>query len=326
LVLAEYGLQDRAYEINLVAAKLARAAAEKYSTPEKPRFVAGSIGPTTKAISVTGGVTFEELIENFAAQAQALYDGGVDYFLLETCQDTRNVKAGILGIQRVLEKAAVKIPIAVSITIEPMGTMLAGQGVESLATSLEHVELLYLGLNCATGPEFMTDHIRTLAGMAGTRIACVPNAGLPDEEGRYLENPEMVAAVLRRFGEAGWVNLLGGCCGTHAGHIRALSKLARDLTPPDLVIYLQSPTDVLKRRLRDWSRRHPEVASPPGDEYIAELNEAYNHFFFHYTATPLLVVETSQFDLSWGDDALDDVLKQIKTMTRGTRYYVPRTS
>ncbi|KAB2838257.1 methionine synthase, partial [bacterium] len=187
--------------------------------------------PTTKAISVTGGVTFEELIEHFAAQAKALYDGGVDYFLLETCQDTRNVKAGILGIQRVLEKEKEQIPIAVSITIEPMGTMLAGQGVEALAASLEHVDLLYVGLNCATGPEFMTDHIRTLAGMAGTRVACVPNAGLPDEEGRYLETPEMIAAVLRRFGEAGWVNLLGGCCGTHAGHIEALSRLARELKP-----------------------------------------------------------------------------------------------
>ncbi|MCE9625678.1 MAG: methionine synthase [Deltaproteobacteria bacterium] len=249
LVLAEYGLQAKAYEINLIAAKLARSAAEKYSSAEKPRFVAGSIGPTTKAISVTGGVTFEELIDNFAAQAKALYDGGVDYFLLETCQDTRNVKAGILGIQRVLDKEEVKIPIAVSITIEPMGTMLAGQGVEALAASLEHVELLYVGLNCATGPEFMTDHIRTLAGMAGTRIACVPNAGLPDEEGRYLENPEMVAAVLRRFGEAGWVNLLGGCCGTHAGHIRALSQLAAELKPraiPEAKISTLSGIDYLE--------------------------------------------------------------------------------
>jgi len=231
LVLAEYGLQDRAYEINLAAARLAREAADRFSTAERPRFVAGSMGPTTKAISVTGGVTFEELIEHFAAQAKALYDGGVDYFLLETCQDTRNIKAGILGIQQVLAKEPFALPIAVSITIEPMGTMLAGQGVEALATSLEHVDLLYVGLNCATGPEFMTDHIRTLAGMAGTRIACVPNAGLPDEEGRYLETPEMIAAVLRRFGEAGWVNLLGGCCGTHAGHIRALSELAKGLSP-----------------------------------------------------------------------------------------------
>ncbi len=231
LVLAEYGLQDRAYEINLKAARLAREAADKFSTPDKPRFVAGSMGPTTKAISVTGGVSFEELIEHFAAQAKALYDGGVDYFLLETCQDTRNIKAGILGIQRVLEQEKEQIPIAVSITIEPMGTMLAGQGVEALAASLEHVDLLYVGLNCATGPEFMTDHVRTLAGMAGTRVACVPNAGLPDEEGRYLETPEMIAAVLRRFGEAGWVNLLGGCCGTHAGHIEALSRLARELKP-----------------------------------------------------------------------------------------------
>lgn len=231
LVLAEYGLQDRAYEINLKAARLAREAADKYSTAEQPRFVAGSIGPTTKAISVTGGVSFEELVDHFAAQAKALYDGGVDYFLLETCQDTRNIKAGLLGIRKVLDQESEEIPIAVSVTIEPMGTMLAGQGVEALAASLEHVDLLYIGLNCATGPEFMTDHIRTLASMAATRVACVPNAGLPDEEGRYLETPEMIASVLRRFGDAGWVNLLGGCCGTHAGHIEALSRLAREIKP-----------------------------------------------------------------------------------------------
>ena len=234
LVLAEYGLQDQAVEINLKAAELARQAAEKFSSSDKPRFVAGSMGPTTKAISVTGGVTFEQLVEEFSIQAKALYAGGVDYFLIETSQDTRNVKAAVLGIQKAQANEEVKLPIAVSITIEPMGTMLAGQGVEALATSLEHVDLLYIGLNCATGPEFMTDHIRTLAEISSTRIACVPNAGLPDEEGRYLETPEMVAKVLRRFGEAGWINVLGGCCGTHSGHIAALSKLAAELKPRPL--------------------------------------------------------------------------------------------
>ncbi|HCU25428.1 MAG TPA: methionine synthase, partial [Deltaproteobacteria bacterium] len=231
LVLAEYQLQAKTDEINLAAARLAREAAEKFSTPERPRFVAGSIGPTTKAISVTGGVTFAELIDHFAAQARALCAGGVDYLLLETCQDTRNIKAGLLGIRRVFDEVKQEIPVAVSVTIEPMGTMLAGQGVEALAVSLEQVPLLYLGLNCATGPEFMTDHIRTLSEISETRIACVPNAGLPDEEGRYLETPEMLAKVLGRFGEAGWLNLIGGCCGTHVGHIAALSRLARQVTP-----------------------------------------------------------------------------------------------
>ena len=127
LVLAEYDLSERAHEINLAATKLAREVADEFTvkTPEKPRFVAGSIGPTTKAISVTGGVTFEELERNFYLQAKSLYEGGVDYYLIETCQDTRNIKAALLGIQRFLSEVDVKLPIAVSGTIEPMGTMLA---------------------------------------------------------------------------------------------------------------------------------------------------------------------------------------------------------
>ena len=231
LVLGEFGLADKAYEINLAAVQLARSACKKYETAENPRFVAGSIGPTTKAISVTGGITFEELIEQFYAQAKALYDGGVDYFLVETCQDTRNIKAALLGIDKLFNGVKEKIPVAVSVTIEPTGTMLAGQSIESLAISLAHRDLLYIGLNCATGPEFMTDHIRTLAGVTKTRVACVPNAGLPDENGHYLETPAMIAKVLERFCEHGWINFLGGCCGTTPEHIKALSELAKKFKP-----------------------------------------------------------------------------------------------
>jgi 5-methyltetrahydrofolate--homocysteine methyltransferase len=231
LVLAEYGLADKARDINLAAARLARELVDKYSTPDKPRFVAGDLGPTTKAISVTGGVTFEELIGHYYVEAKALHEGGVDYFLLETCQDTRNIKAGLLAIRKVFEETGEPIPIAVSGTIEAMGTMLGGQSVEAFATSLEHADLLYIGLNCATGPEFMTDHIRSLAGIASVPVSCVPNAGLPDENGVYLETPEMIARVLQRFGEAGWLNLIGGCCGTTAKHIAALADLAKRLKP-----------------------------------------------------------------------------------------------
>lgn len=231
LVLDEYGLGSRAVELNRLAAKLAREAADKYSTPERPRFVAGSIGPTTKAISVTGGVTFGALIENFYIQAKALLEGGVDYFLLETCQDTRNIKAGILALDRLFQEQGIKIPIAISGTIEPMGTMLAGQSIEALLASVSHLDLLYLGLNCATGPEFMTDPIRSLARLSKFRVACVPNAGLPDENGCYLETPEMVSLVLERFISSGWINVIGGCCGTHAGHIQALAKVAKTARP-----------------------------------------------------------------------------------------------
>ena len=233
LVLAEYALEDRAHEINLKAAKLAREEADRATarTPDQPRFVAGSIGPTTKALSVTGGTTFEELRKNFLAQARALQEGGVDYFLIETCQDTRNIKAALLALDDLALESGTRLPVAVSGTIEPMGTMLAGQTVDALYAALANRDLLYIGLNCATGPEFMTDHIRTLSQLSHFRVACVPNAGLPDHTGCYLESPEMVSNVLGSFIERGWLNVIGGCCGTHAGHIAHLARLARGKKP-----------------------------------------------------------------------------------------------
>lgn len=238
LVLGEYGLSDKAFEVNKIACELARQACTEFSTPEWPRFVAGSIGPTTKAISVTGGITFDELAAHYFEQMRGLYAGGADYFLIETCNDTSNIKACLAGIDRfhaTLDPAKdpdqVPLPIAISGTIEPMGTMLAGQGVDALCTSLTNRELLYIGLNCATGPEFMTDHIRTLAAMAPFPVACVPNAGLPDENGKYLETPELLGNVISRFIDRGWLNVLGGCCGTHAGHVRALRKIADTAKP-----------------------------------------------------------------------------------------------
>lgn len=231
LVLAEYNLADQAYEINRRAAAIAREACAEFSTPDHPRFVAGSMGPTTRAISVTGGVTFDELIEHFYVQARGLVAGGSDYLLLETAQDTRNVKAGLLGIDKLFQELGYSVPVAVSGTIEPMGTMLAGQGVEALYASIMNWPLLYLGLNCATGPEFMTDHIRSLAELARFPISCVPNAGLPDDRGIYLETPAMIARSLERFMEAGWINVVGGCCGTTAAHIEAMARLAKAHRP-----------------------------------------------------------------------------------------------
>ena len=231
LVLAEYGLQDKAHEINVAAARIARQAANAFSSDARPRFVAGSIGPTTKALSVTGGTTFDELVENFRIQARGLIEGEADYLLLETCQDTRNVKAGLVGCHLACKELGVEVPIAVSGTIEPMGTMLAGQSAEALVASLAHEDLLYVGLNCATGPEFMTDHVRSIAGLTRSRVAVVPNAGLPDENGSYRETPEMLSAVIARFGAAGWVNLIGGCCGTTPAHIQELRRVADAMRP-----------------------------------------------------------------------------------------------
>jgi 5-methyltetrahydrofolate--homocysteine methyltransferase len=231
LVLDEYELGPRAYEINFEAVQLAKRLTEKYSTLEKPRFIAGSMGPTTRAISVTGGITFQELIENFYTQAKALYEGGVDYLLLETCQDTRNIKAGLLAIDRLFQEKKESIPVAISSTIESTGTMLAGQAVDALVASLNHRKLLYLGINCATGPELMTDHVRTLADLSPFRVACVPNAGLPDEYGHYLETPNMMSSTLKHFIDKQWINLVGGCCGTTACHIESFANLVKGRTP-----------------------------------------------------------------------------------------------
>ena len=226
VVLAEYDLGHEARRINREAASLARRMVGSQSTPDKPRFVAGSMGPTTKTISVTGGITFEELAEDYHIQAAGLIEGGADLLLLETSQDTLNVKAGLEGIDRAFAELELEIPVAVQGTVEPMGTLLAGQDVEAFYTSLAHRNLLWIGLNCATGPSFMTDHIRTLASLSRFPVACVPNAGMPDEDGNYNETPEAMAETVGRFVESGWVNLVGGCCGTVPRHVELLAEMA----------------------------------------------------------------------------------------------------
>ncbi len=232
-VLGEYGLADRCHALNRHAAELAVQAAGEFSAkdPSRPRFVAGSIGPTTKAITVTGGITFDALTAAFRTQVEGLLAGGVDLLLVETQQDTRNVKAALLAIEQATVAVGRRVPVMVSGTIEATGTMLAGQGVEALYTSVMHADLLSVGLNCATGPEFMTDHLRALSAIAKTRVSCIPNAGLPDSEGRYLETPDGMARVLERFCEHGWINLVGGCCGTTPDHIRALAAMVKGRRP-----------------------------------------------------------------------------------------------
>jgi 5-methyltetrahydrofolate--homocysteine methyltransferase len=231
VVLAEYGLGEEARRISRVAAELARKAADGFSKPGKPRFVAGSMGPTTRAISVTGGITFEQLRNNYYEQASGLMEGGADILLLETCQDTRNIKAGLLAIQELARELGAPIPLMVSVTIEAMGTMLAGQGIEALWASLDHADLISLGLNCATGPEFMTDHLRTLQDLTNRAVSCYPNAGLPNEEGLYQETPTTLAEQLERFIDRGWLNIVGGCCGTTEKHIRAIAQMAEGKKP-----------------------------------------------------------------------------------------------
>lgn len=257
VVLAEYDLQDRTREINLAAARLAVEAAEKYSTPDKPRYVVGALGPTTKTLSVTGGVTFDELINSYEEQAAVLIEAGVDALMLETSQDTLNVKAGSIGITRAYASTGKKLPLMISGTIEPMGTTLAGQNIESFYISLEHLKPISVGLNCATGPEFMRDHVRTLSEMAKAGVSCHPNAGLPDENGNYHESPDSLAQKMAGFAEQGWLNIAGGCCGTTPAHIKALADKMSQFKP------------------RAIAGTHPPAISGIDPVYVESANRPY---------------------------------------------------
>ena len=209
IVLAEYGLAEKSFEINRQAAELARQAAAEFDAPGRLRFVAGSMGPTTKAITVTGGITFPELIETFYVQAKGLIAGGADVLLIETCQDTRNTKAALLAVARLRKELGIKIPVMVSGTIEPMGTMLAGQTAEALWTSIEHADLLSVGLNCATGPEFMTDHMRTLHEMATVPLLMLSERRAAERRRKLRRDATIARRPARkvrrsRVAEPGW--------------------------------------------------------------------------------------------------------------------------
>ncbi|MBM3740484.1 MAG: methionine synthase, partial [Acidobacteria bacterium] len=229
--LAEFHLADKVSEVNRAAAAIAREQADAHSRPGRPRWVAGSMGPTTKVISVNGGVTFDQLRDGYYRQAKGLIEGGADILLLETCNDARTVKAGILGIEQLFGELGDRYPVIVSGTVETMGTLLAGQGVDAFTASLSHANLLALGLNCGTGPEFMTDHLRTIHAMSPARVSCYPNAGLPLPDGSFPEGPDSLAAQLERFADAGWLNLVGGCCGTTPAHIAAIARMAEGKKP-----------------------------------------------------------------------------------------------
>ncbi|HEK9101519.1 methionine synthase [Bacillus pfraonensis] len=228
IVLHDYELAHLDEELNERAAFLAKQAVSESC---KEVYVAGAMGPTTKAISVTGGVTFEELIEAYTRQARGLLRGGVDVLLVETSQDMRNVKAAYLGIQQAFMEANRTVPLMISGTIEPMGTTLAGQTIEAFYLSVEHMKPLSVGLNCATGPEFMREHIRSLSDLSECYTSCYPNAGLPDEDGHYHESPTSLAEKVKQFAEEGWINIIGGCCGTTPDHIRAIKASLESLKP-----------------------------------------------------------------------------------------------
>jgi 5-methyltetrahydrofolate--homocysteine methyltransferase len=231
IALADNKLDERAYEINFAAAKLAREIAARYDTPARPRFVAGSIGPTNKDLNITGSTTFPEIRAAYYEQAKGLVEGGADFLLIETCFDTGSLKAGLVAVEQLSADLGVRIPAVASVTIERTGTMLGGQQIDALYASIGNHDLLAVGMNCATGPDLMTDHIRTLAEMSSHRISCYPNAGLPNAEGKFGETPDSLAAQLEKFAVHGWLNFVGGCCGTTPAHIRAIAQMIEGRKP-----------------------------------------------------------------------------------------------
>jgi 5-methyltetrahydrofolate--homocysteine methyltransferase len=233
IVLAEYDLADQTYYLNKTAVEIAKRVAAEFSTPEKPRFVAGSIGPTTK-LPTLGHIDFDTLKFNFAEQAEALFDGGVDLFLVETCQDVLQIKAALNGIEEVFAKKGERRPLMVSVTMESMGTMLVGSEISAVLTILEPYPIDILGLNCATGPDLMKPHIKYLSEHSPFIVSCIPNAGLPENVGgqaHYRLTPMELRMALMHFVEDLGVQVIGGCCGTRPEHIQQLAEIAQKLTP-----------------------------------------------------------------------------------------------
>jgi 5-methyltetrahydrofolate--homocysteine methyltransferase len=233
IVLAEYDLADQTYYLNKTAAELAKSVAAEFSTPEKPRFVAGSIGPTTK-LPTLGHIDFDTMQAAFAEQAEALIDGGVDLFIVETCQDVLQIKAALNGIEEVFAKKGERIPLMVSVTMESMGTMLVGSEISAVLTILEPFPIDILGLNCATGPDLMKPHIKYLSEHSPFVVSCIPNAGLPENVGgqaHYRLTPVELRMALMHFVEDLGVQVIGGCCGTRPEHIQQLAQITKELKP-----------------------------------------------------------------------------------------------
>lgn len=233
IVLAEYGLEDQAFALNKRAAELARAMAQQYSTPEKPRFVAGAMGPTTK-LPTLGHIDFDAMKASFQEQAEGLIAGDVDLIIVETCQDVLQIKAALQGIEQAFSSTGQRRALMVSVTMETTGTMLVGSDIAAVLAILEPFPIDVLGLNCATGPEQMKEHIRYLSEHSPFVVSCIPNAGLPENVGgvaHYRLTPIEMRMQLLHFIEDLGVQVIGGCCGTTPAHIGALAELAAQMRP-----------------------------------------------------------------------------------------------
>ena len=245
IAMADYHMEDLVYELNLESAKIARKVCDEFTdaNPEKPRFVAGSIGPTNKTASLSPevndpgfrAITFEELRVAYKQQAEALLDGGADILLVETIFDTLNAKAALFAIDEIQEERKIEIPIMVSGTItDASGRTLSGQTAEAFLISVSHLNLLSVGFNCALGAQQLTPYLETLSHNSDFYISAYPNAGLPNAFGQYDETPEQMAEQIREYAEKRLINIVGGCCGTTPPHIKAIADLVKDYEPRKL--------------------------------------------------------------------------------------------
>src|SRR5262245_54917765 len=233
--LREWGIEEKTRELNVAAARLARAACDKFSTPDKPRFVAGSIGPTGLLLSsndpVLSNTTFAELEENYYTQAKYLVEGGVDVLLVETAQDILEMKAAVAGFERLFNEIGRRVPIQAQVTLDTSGRMLLGTDIAAAMTTLEALPADGIGLNCSTGPEHMREPIRYLAANASRPVSCIPNAGLPLNTGTgdavYPLEPVPMAQMLGEFVDEFGVRIIGGCCGTTPEHLEAIVNRVR---------------------------------------------------------------------------------------------------
>ncbi len=238
--MSDYHMQDLVPEINRTAARLAKEACAKYSTPEKPRFVAGVIGPTSRTTSISPNVndpafrniTFDALKVDYIESTKALIEGGVDIILIETVFDTLNAKAAIFAVKEVFKEIGYELPIMISGTItDASGRTLTGQTAEAFWNSMRHAEPISIGFNCALGADAMRPHVKTVSDVADTFVSAHPNAGLPNAFGGYDETPEETAAFIKEFAESGLINITGGCCGTTPDHIRAIAQAVEGIAP-----------------------------------------------------------------------------------------------
>ena len=247
IAMADYEMEDYVYQLNYESAKIAKEVADEFTkeNPDKPRFVAGSIGPTNKTGSMSPDVndpgyraiTFDELRIAYKQQAEALLDGGSDILLVETVFDTLNAKAALFAIEEVKDERGIEVPVMLSGTItDASGRTLSGQTAEAFLISVSHVPLLTVGLNCALGASALVPHLEAISGNTGFGVSAHPNAGLPNAFGEYDESPEEMAGQIKEYLDKSLINIIGGCCGTTPDHIKAIAEVAGKYKPREIAV------------------------------------------------------------------------------------------